>query len=202
MALIDVPQAGQTLAGSRPSIQTNFQVIDTAFAVDHIAYNVANQGFHRKVSFPQLGVIPPSVPNAVLLYSQLSALTGEQELFFVHKNGTSAPAGAQRVEFTSAGWANPGWCRLPSGILMKWRSGVSFGGLSSKTINSNTDVPGSPNFGQFFTILITPIDTNAAYNNVLGLSNITFPNFTVSTFGTPAPGGTVTFSYLAIGIGT
>ena len=115
------------------------------------------------------------------------------------RRGVNVAFPAQIVEFTSAGWTNPGWTRLPSGIMLKWRSGIGFGGGSSVTININATSPTSPPFTSFETILITPIDTSASYNNVIGLTTISFPNFTVSKFGGPNPGSSVTFSYLVIG---
>jgi hypothetical protein len=199
MALISVPNPGQTLGNSRPSINSNFAVIDAAFQVDHEDYNTTNQGMHNRVSFLAQNPVPTPIAGVAQLYSQLSAITNQPELVFAHQAGSTAPAGAQIAEFTSAGWTNPGWARLPSGILMKWRSGVGFAGASSVTVNVNTTTPTSPAFTTFLTVLITPIDTSASYNNVIGLSNINFPNFTVSKFGGTNPGSSVTFAYLVIG---
>jgi len=200
MALNDVPLAGQTLNVSRVPINQNFSVIDTTFAVDHVAYNVSGQGQHNKISFPTQNPVPAPQAGICQLYSQVSAITAQPELVFTRQAGSTAPASVQISEFTSAGWGNPGWTRLPSGILMKWHSLVGFGGAASQTINVNVDVPGSPNFADLNTVLITVVDTNASYNTVIGISNITFPNFTVSKFGGSNPGASVKFNYLAIGI--
>ncbi len=71
--------------------------------------------------------------------------------------------------------------------------------ISMKEPNVNENKMISNEFTSFETILITPIDTSASYNNVIGLTTISFPNFTVSKFGGPNPGSSVTFSYLVIG---
>jgi hypothetical protein len=199
MALNDVPLAGQTLNVSRVPIQQNFSVIDTTFAVDHVDYNISGQGQHNKVSFPTQNPVPAPQAGICQLYSQVSAITAQPELVFTRQAGSTAPASVQITEFTSAGWTNPGWTRLPSGILMKWQSIVGFGGSASVTINVNTAVPGSPNFTAMLNTMISVIDTNASYNTVIGLSNITFPNFTVSKFGGSNPPASVRFSWLAIG---
>jgi hypothetical protein len=199
MALINVPNPGQTLGNSRPSINSNFAVIDAAFQVDHVDYSTSGQGQHNKVSFPTQNPIPAPQAGIVQLYSVISAITGEPELVFTHQAGSTAPIGAQIVEFTSAGWTNPGWTRLPSGILLKWHARIGFGGGGSITLNVNADVPGSPNFNALLNVLITTVDTSASYNNVIGISSIVFPNFTVSKFGGGNPGASVTFNYLAIG---
>lgn len=199
MALINVPNPGQTLGNSRPDINSNFAVIDAAFQVDHEDYNTTNQGMHNRVSFLTQNPVPTPIAGIVQLYSQLSTITNQPELVFAHQAGSTAPTGAKIVEFTSAGWANPGWTRLPSGIMMKWQSIIGFGGNPSVTVNVNTAVPGSPNFVTMLSTMISIIDTNASYNNVIGLSNITFPNFTVSKFGGSNPPSSVRFSWLAIG---
>ncbi len=200
MALNNVPLAGQTLGVTRVPINQNFSVIDTAFQVDHVDYNIANQGMHNRTSFPSQTSIPAPQAGIVQLYSQVSAITGQPELVFTHQAGSTAPLAAQIVEFTSAGWGNPGWTRLPSGILLKWHSGIGFGGSGSVTINVNTDVPGSPNFTSLFTMQSTTLDNTASYNNVISISIISFPNVTFSKFGGPNPGSSVTIAYLAIGI--
>ena len=199
MALNNVPLAGQTLGVTRVPINQNFATIDTAFQVDHVDYNIAGQGQHNKVSFPVQNPVPAQQAGIVQLYSQLSAITNQPELVFAHQTGSTAPLAAQIVEFTSAGWTNPGWTRLPSGILLKWHSGIGFGGGGSVTINVNTDVPGSPPFAALLTVQSTTLDSSHSYNNVISISVIAFPNVTFSKFGGANPGGSVTVAYLAIG---
>ena len=200
MALNNVPLAGQTLGQTQAPINQNFSVIDTAFQVDHEDYNTVNQGMHNRVSFLTQSPVPTPIAGIVQLYSQLSAITSQPELVFAHQAGSTAPAAARIVEFTSAGWTNPGWTRLPSGILLKWHSGIGFGGSGSVTINVNTDVPGSPNFTNLLTVQSTTLDNTASYNNVISISIISFPNVTFSKFGGSNPGSSVTIAYLAIGI--
>lgn len=202
MALNNVPLSGQSLAVTRVPINQNFSVIGTAFVVDHVDYNISGQGQHKKVSMPTQSPEPAPQAGIVQLYSRVSSITNQPELVFTHQTGSTAPSAAQIVEFTSAGWANPGWTRLPSGILLKWHSGVGFGGSSTVTVNLNTDVAGSPNFVSVFTVMMTLQDTDATYNQLVGIKNITFPNFTAEAFGgstIPAP-STVSIAYLAIGL--
>jgi len=203
MALNNVPLSGQSLSVTRVPINQNFSVINAAFLVDHVEYNIGGQGQHKKVSMPTQSPEPAPQAGIVQLYSRVSAITNQPELVFTHQSGSTAPSAAQIVEFTSAGWANPGWTRLPSGILLKWHSGVGFpSGLGAVTVNLNTDVPGSPNFVSVFTVMMTLQDTDGNFNQVVGIKNISFPNFTAETFGGSAitPGSTVSIAYLAIGL--
>lgn len=193
----NIPQPTDLLSASQPQILANFQALQTLIDVNHVDFASGNQGKHAFVEMPVQFPVPVTIAAEVGLYCQTSAITAQPELVFSRQFGSTAPAAVQITEFTSAGWTNPGWARLPSGILLKWHSGIGFGGATTKVVNVNTDVPGSPNFITTLTILITPIDTVGTFNNVMSIRNITFPNFTV---GVPAiPPATVTFAYLAIG---
>jgi len=199
MALIPVPLAGQTLAASRPDINANFSTISTAFEVDHVGYNLPGQGQHNKISFPIQSPVPATQAGIVQLYSQTSAITGQPELVFAHQAGSTAPVAARIVEFTSAGWANPGWTRLPSGILLKWHSGINFASMNTLAIDLNTDVPGSPNFTTLFSVLNSST-SNTTYNTVVNMKSIVGTTVTFQHNGlVDAPVG-YTIAYLAIGI--
>lgn len=197
MTLINVPLSGQTLGQTQVPINNNFISIDTAFAVNHVPYNTTNAGMHNVISFPVQNPIPTALAGIPQLYAQLSAITAQPELAFIRQTGATGPT---PVEFTSAGWANPGWALLPSGILLKWHSGISMASLSTLTINLNTDVVGSPNFTSVFAVF--PATTNAAanYNNIIGIKTLSFPSVTFAQFGLVNPPAGLTISYLAIGM--
>lgn len=47
----NIPQGNQTISSTTNGIQTNFSQSNTAFAVDHTAFNVlTNQGMHKQVT--------------------------------------------------------------------------------------------------------------------------------------------------------
>ena len=200
MALNNVPLSGQTLSITRVPINQNFSTIDTAFAVDHVDYNITGQGQHNKVSFPVQNPAPAPQAGVLQLYSQLSTITNQPELVFAHQAGSTAPTAAQIVEFTSAGWANPGWTRLPSGILLKWHSGISMASVSTLAINLNTDVAGSPNFTTVFAVYPSTTNPAANYNNIIGIKTLTGTTVTFAQFGLVNPPAGLTIAYLAIGI--
>src|SRR5271156_5813558 len=199
MALNNVPLAGQTLGQTQAPINQNFSVIDTAFQVDHEDYNTTNQGMHNRVSLLTQNPVPAPIAGTVQLYSQLSAITAQPELVFAHQAGSTAPLAAQIVEFTSAGWANPGWTRLPSGILLKWHSGISMASLSTLAINLNTDVAGSPNYSNVFAVFPSTTNPAANYNNIIGIKSIVGVTVTFAQFGVVNPPAGLTIAYLAIG---
>ena len=200
MALNNVPLAGQTLGQTQAPINQNFAVIDTAFRVDHEDYNTTNQGMHNRVSFLTQSPVPTPIVGTVQLYSQLSTFTSQPELVFAHQAGSTAPTAAQIVEFTSAGWANPGWTRLPSGILLKWHSGINFTSLSTVTVDLNVDIAGSPNFTTVFSVFNSVTESSANYNTVIGIQSLTGSVVIFSIFGAVRPPAGTTIAYLAIGV--
>ena len=193
----NIPQSSDLLSVSQGDLLDNFGAIQALIDVNHVDFAAVGAGKHTFVEMPVQSPVPTTVGGEVGLYCQTSATTTQPELVFARQAGSSAPASVQITEFTSAGWANPGWTKLPSGIMFKWRANIGFGGSNTVTKNLNTDVPGSPNFTTVLTILITPIDTAGTYNNVIGIKTVAVPSFTVYT--SIVPPGTVQFSYFAIG---
>lgn len=116
MALNVVPNAGQSLAVTRDPIRNNFGTINAAFLVDHVEYNIADQGKHKQVTFPNNA--PPAAPiaNEIKLYN---ANGGGIPQLFVQR--VAAPA--LNIPFTQATYVSPGYTYLPSGIIIQWGQG-------------------------------------------------------------------------------
>jgi hypothetical protein len=132
MPLNDVPQANQTLGVTQPLIRTNFSTIDTAFAVDHVDYNLSNQGKHNQVTFPVQSLTPPFLANEFLLYNKQSTFSKE---LFVHKL-IGYGSGTTEIPFTEStlsvtapapGAGAGGWTKLPSGMIIITGSGNGTG---------------------------------------------------------------------------
>ena len=120
MALIDVPLASQTLGITQPDIRANFATINAAFLVDHVEYNIANQGFHNKITFPLLGAAP-AFGGLNGLWSQVYTTTTIGEIWVNSRNGNQYPMTASVLSLTPAiGNNTDGWTYLPSGIVIKW----------------------------------------------------------------------------------
>lgn len=200
MALNNVPLSGQTLNVTRVPINQNFSVIDTAFQVDHVDYNLAGQGQHNKVSFPTQNPVPAPQAGICQLYSQVSAITNQPELVFTHQAGSTAPLEAQIVEFTSAGWASTGWTRLPSGILLKWNTGISIAGTNSVTVNVDVADPSSPAYASIYTAFTTLESLSIGETQTVTIVSIAGSEIEFGIYGPALPSGGSTLSYLVIGI--
>ena len=161
MALNDVPLSTQTLASTQPDIRTNFQVIDTAFSVDHVDYNAAGQGKHNQVTLPEQSVAPTFTGTDNGVYSKLRNTYNE---IYIHKQTF---AGTDEIPFTASILSSStpvsgaeGYTYLPSGIHHSWGSG-SATGLTTITIASNLAPP-----TQILNVQLTPFDPSTTYKDV------------------------------------
>lgn len=189
MPLNNVPQAPQTLADTQAAIQQNFNVINTAFTVDHQSYNLADQGKHNKVSFPVQGAPPAFAVGEVGLYN--FPLAGVNELYVRKSDGTLVPC-------TNRGPGRPGWSYLPSGMLMAWGQS-STGGTGFVTV-AYAAIAGFPGFTGVgvVSVSLTPYVASGVFAQAAGF--ITLNNYVLSTvqFSASGPINTL-FTWLVIG---
>ena len=123
MTLNDVPDSTQTLATTQPLIKTNFQTIDAAFQIDHVAYVGADQGKHNQVTLPaHVGTVPATgVAQATELYlfNQNAAPSSVPDIWL--KRGTNATAYPTSYPITGTKTVlTKSWSYLPSGIILQW----------------------------------------------------------------------------------
>jgi hypothetical protein len=203
MALINVPNSGQTLGGTRASVNSNFSTINNAFSVDHVAMTAPGiaspQGFHMKVTLP----VNPSAPvigtnNGI--YNLQSSITGLNEIFmhFQKQTGTldipiTASIRSTVNVPTPVSTVGQGWCYLVSGLIMKWGTFIT-------TAANPYLFPTAANIPVFSTAVlsfqISVVNTGIPYGGVINCFNITTTGFNWAVTGA-AP--SLAFSYLAIG---
>lgn len=191
MALNNVPLSGQTLAGTRVPINTNFQLINNAFLVDHVEYNIANQGMHAQVqlTLKPAGAVVLTPTNG--FFSQNYATTTKDELF------VQAAAGAGTAQYPmtasvlsanpTAADSSPGWTFLPSGILMKWGTATITSGGTAVSLAAT-----GPAFGAVFAIEMTPTGS-------VNPSSNTISAFTTASFTAYSSVATAVVLWVAIG---
>lgn len=178
----NIPLATDKLSSSQPDINGNFTEINTYVNVDHIAFNGADQGKHKKTTFPVAAA--PGAVGATEVGLYAATHLGMPELFI---NKT-----ADQVPFTYALKANPGWCILPSGIIIKWGS-FSINPSATLAITFSVSVPA---FTQ------PPIVTNSVFqgaNNSLTVSLTAVTTTTATFYNGNNVGGALTAHYMAIG---
>lgn len=190
----DAPQPGYSKAYAQPLIRENFSSIETAWNINHVAINHGtNYGKHKYISFPEQSSSPSTAANEAALFSREGALSSVTELCFRRESDGSV------IEFTGGTLAEPGWTRLPSGLLIKW-------GLSSGTGQATITFPVAatvPAFSSIFTVSAS-VYGNAAGNTdtdtFVRVDSFTTTNFVIyATARTSTSTKLVNFSYLAIG---
>ncbi len=195
MTLNNVPLTGQTLGVTRVPINQNFNVIDAAFLVDHVAYNLTDQGKHKQVTMPVSVSSPATLASEVALFSRTSTLTLAPEIAWRRQSSGSV------VEFTGGLLASSGWTYLPSGVLLKWGH-TSATGLTNVTFPVGANIPA---FTNIFSMQVTTAYVNTSDGDgFVRLNNFLAPytQFSVYASRRTSTGsfGPVNFQYLAIGV--
>ncbi len=173
MPLSDVPLATQTLSVSQNPIRQNFIDIAAQFAIDHVPFNTAGNGFHNQVTFPRQAGDSPTAGNNVALYSKLNVAGTESALFFRKQtNGVI-------YDFTSSTQAATGYTRLPSGILIVWSTVGSNAPFTNGLRTYNFPALPIPQFTAVYSMQITPTSSatdafSAIYFNSVNIGAGTF----------------------------
>jgi len=114
----NIPLATDAISQSQVDIETNFQQLNIGFAVDHVAYDLANAGTHKVINFittPIPAAPSPSGTNSGL-YPAADALDASTwtQLFFKTANQTHQLTS----NFNTA--AASGSFMLPGGLFALW----------------------------------------------------------------------------------
>ena len=193
MALNNVPVSGQDLNTTRPLINSNFSLIDTAFQVDHVDYNIAGQGKHLKTTFVPNAVGKAFLLNEIGLFNDTPASTARPEIM-LQRNATGVgplyPMTGYAFAGTGANTGGIGWTYLPSGYkMMHGTVTTSAGGTAVITYAGVNGIASFPGFtgdgaGNFVgTIQLTRVDNSATSNGFprLLVMNPNLTSFTIQS---------------------
>jgi len=127
----NIPAPTDIPANSQPQLLANFQGINTLVNVNHVGFDLADQGKHKWVTMPDQGVTNPStLATEVATYCITSADSGNLELTF------RRPSNGDIIAMTAKSGTPNGWTMLPSGLLMKWATVSKTGGVTSTDANA------------------------------------------------------------------
>ena len=188
----NIPQPTDQLTDSQGALLNNFLAVRSAWIVNHVEFDLANEGKHTHVSLPEQAAGPTTLADEIAVYSKLSTLTSLTELF-VRKEGNTA-----EIEFTSAIAGTPGWTRLPSGILLKWGAASRIGDADVLLVAD----PTIPVFSIIFSVQLTIVSgLGSDVDNAVRVTHFNNPA-QFSVFASPrTTTGTklVNFEYFIIG---
>jgi hypothetical protein len=151
----DIPQASDFISSSQGDLLTNFQALNTVFAVDHNTFNApSNAGTHLKVTLPTTLSPPPTVTGLgsayySTTYTPASPASPYAQPTFINANGASTiwSGGTTypNVNFSNAG---NGYVVFPNGLTIQW------GQTANGTGTKNVSFPRT--FSSVFSIQPTP----------------------------------------------
>jgi hypothetical protein len=159
----NIPQPADQLKNSQPQILANFQEINTAFNVNHVGFNVADEGKHKFIQFPQQGGTIATGATEMSLLNLVGANSGVSELNYRRQNN------GLTIPFTESFLGPSGWTFYPSGFTAKW-------GFAD--IDSNVGATGAS-----FNIVLPPTAEYRAFT-----AAPYFVNFSTSSNGVIATG--------------
>lgn len=214
----NVPLGPQIIAQTQAPIQANFADIQAAQNNNHGPLGSGTEGQHVVVQLPaQLSVIPvnPGVANPTLastdiaLYNGTSTVNGSSNNTINMVFGSASTAPISISDSLLAGSINGrfGWTCLPSGLILKWGTAVSTNNFGPGTFTYDMSVePGAntPFKTAIYSVNVCMGGSNDAFITPVNQgvwTTITFQYYVSARTTTgPALGGTVFFTYWAVGV--
>jgi hypothetical protein len=198
-----IPTATDPLKVSQAQILANFQEILTYFSVNHVGFGILDQGKHAFLQMPRQGAAPATGATEVALYSVLGASSAVTELAFRRENnGTIIP-------FTEGTNATQGWCRLPSGLVMKWNTVTVSAVNAAANVISTMPLIGPALTTAFWAIVVPQADPAlvtkdvdaACYVTALASNQISYKIWQRSLANSPGtPSGPLNINGLLLGV--
>lgn len=187
----NIPQSTDLISASQNDIQTNFSEINTFVNVNHEAFNSANAGKHKFITFPVQSGAPAFLAGEIGLVNRASTFTGVNELFLTNSAGTT-------YQLTASLPAATGWAYLPSGLLVKWGT-LSVNGYDVFNFPTGATIPV---FTAVYTAQVTAALVSTSDADVyVRLSEVTTTQ--IKVYGSPRTTTgpkAVSFNYWVVGV--
>lgn len=189
----NIPSGGQTISSTTVPIQTNFNVANTAFGIDHVPFITAtNQGRHNKATLIQQPSDPAAVSLCDILYTKSVSYGApysdtKNELFLRRASGDGSTIIQMSTRDPIA--STNGASFLPGGVIIQWGQ-TSFVGSSNPAITFPEAFPNNP-----FSVQITIQNSNPAVPNAWRITSLSASGFVANVQVT----GATTMYWMAIG---
>ncbi len=178
----NIPQPGDFPSQSQSQILQNFQQLDTAWAVNHVDFNTADQGKHAKVTFPIQSPAPAFLVGEIGLFNQNAYPTSVPDLWLTRGTGSAFPMTGYSIDVSG----QSGWTYYPSGVLYAWGQVqvVAATPITITYISADTSGGAGVNFPGF-TIMgnpqITFVGTSLSTTRISGYTNLEFTVVSLSS---------------------
>ena len=187
---LNVPLSSQQISSTTVPIQTNFNVANSNFGIDHVDFTNAappggNGGLHNKVSLLKQAGDPTAATDINILYDKLAG-TGKNELFMRRASNEGSTVIQMTLESANPSAAATGVSFLPGGIMIQWGQVAAV--ANNGTVNFGTVFPNA-----CFVVQVT--ENSASTPNTVGVNGFSTTAFTFKTNA----GGNIPITYIAIG---
>ena len=143
-----IPLSTDFLSTSQGDIKTNFTLLNSYFAIDHVAFNAgSNQGQHKQITFNNvLAVDPAKITPIASLYTK--TVNAKSQLFY--QNDALVTDAYQLTGPVTVGAT--GSTTLLGGIILKWGSAPGVSGTATFT---------TPFLHNCYSVVASILDNNA-----------------------------------------
>lgn len=193
------PDAGDTISSSQSVIKDNFTAIKGLIDVNHLTFGDPSEGKHKYVTMP----IQTSLPTvSTTEWGFFVASDGTNPQVYLRNNSSGVIDLTKDITLTSATKANPGWCMLPCGIIMKWGTGSITAGYSGGS-GTATDLiygTGIPTITTLLNANVTVSGTGRLSVGYGGAFSEVAHTVTVYAYSLNSSSNTASFNYLLLGV--
>jgi hypothetical protein len=175
-----IPQPSDKLRNSQSDLLANFAAIKTLVDINHVTFDVADQGKHKFITFPQQGSTPSFLSGEMGLYNKLfqpttTPASANQAQIYSHLQPASSGGSAVRpveIPFTASSNSTfapnastspsnkvdglPGWTMLPSGMMIQWYTVQLDLAPATAGVQIVTTPVTLPQFNAILTVSATP----------------------------------------------
>jgi len=186
----NIPEANHEPAQDQPLMKDNFNVIQSAFTVDHIGMvTVTNRGKHKRVHLPISPPVPTTAASEGVLYT--ATASGNTQLFY-RRDGSATQF---QITGKTSGASTNGYTFLFGGFYVEWGSDTTDGfGLNTVTFPEAFSTTS-------YAVVVTPIQNDSEginrFTKVVTKSSTNFTVFTADRLGNAIA---TEFSWIAIGL--
>lgn len=169
---LGIPDFNQSPATQQAPLQTNTNLVDQYFGVDHVRYTAAtDQGEHLKVTLTNVQPDPVLVAPKSQLYSKAVSGPADQQLFFANQAGVQQLSGNAALPIKA--WAS---------FTVNTTSPYTVNSLLAPSFNISSVVTSQPaslppaqgNSGEFYLVTMTNALPSTNYV-VIGTARATSP---------------------------
>lgn len=158
---LGIPDANQSPTAQQGPLQTNTNLVDQYFGVDHVRYTAAtDQGEHLKVTLNDVQPDPVIVAPKCQVYSKAVSGPTDQQLFFANQAGVQQISGNAVLPIKAWGYFT---VNVTAPYTVIGLQGPSFNVATVVTSQPANPPPGNAASGEFYLVTMSSALPSANY---------------------------------------